>query len=265
MSEQSLSESIESIKNEIIDDDNNNFLDDSKLISHKINYEGVPNKEDKYGSDETYESWADNNIFFPIASKLVDPLYNLSLTPNNVTIMSTLFTFLSIYYLHQNLKLNAAIAYFSGYLLDCVDGKMARKYNISSKYGMALDLVSDNISNITLVAYLINRYGLDNKFVLIIIGLSYMISLSYGLNEAISSFKVTGNDDFFSRRENELKSETDYLYTLFLYITKITYRSYRSFFPEYNEENIYKWLSVLKHFGPGNFCLVVSIILLYIE
>ena len=34
---------------------------------------------------------------------------------------------------------------------------------------------------------------------------------------------------------------------------------------EYNEEIIFKWLPILKHFGPGNYCLLVSIILLYIE
>ena len=263
MSEQSLSENIESIKNEIIDDDNNNY--DNQDV-HQINYEeNPPNKEDKYGDDETFESWADNNIFFPIATNLVDPLHNLSLTPNNVTILSTILTFLSIYFLHQNENLYAAIAYFSGYLLDCVDGKMARKYNMSSTYGMALDLVSDNISNIALVAYLINRYGLTNKFVLIIIFMSYMISISYGLNEAIASKKATGDDNFFKKREAELKNEKDYIFTLFLYITKATYRSYRSFFKEYDEEKIFKWLSILKHFGPGNYCLLVSIILLYIE
>jgi phosphatidylglycerophosphate synthase len=269
MSEQSLSESIESIKNEIIDDDNNNFenQDDHQInIEHQINYEEfTSNKEEKYGDDETFESWADNNIFFPIATKLVDPLYNLSLTPNNVTVLSTIFTFLSIYFLHQNERLYAALAYFSGYLLDCVDGKMARKYNMSSRYGMALDLVSDNISNLTLVAYLINRFGLTNKFVLVIIFMSYMISVSYGMNEAIASQKATGSDNFLMKRESELKTEKDYIFTLFLYITKISYRSYRSFFKEYDEEKIFKWLSILKHFGPGNYCLLVSIILLYIE
>lgn len=269
MSDQTLSENIESIKNEIINDDNNNF--DTYLFNHhKINYNEEPlliptNIEHKYGDDTVFESWADNNIFLPIATKLVDPLYNLSLTPNNVTVLSTIFTFLSIYFLHNDKNLYAVIAYFIGYLFDCVDGKMARKYNMSSKYGMALDLVSDNVSNIAIFAYLINRFGLTNKFVLVIIFMSYMLGISYGLNEAIVSHKTTGNDNFLQRRELELKSEKDYIFTLFLYITKISYRSYRSFFKEYDEEKIYKWLSILKHFGPGNYCLLVSLILLYIE
>lgn len=269
MSDQTLSENIESIKNEIINDDNNNF--DTYLFNHhKINYNEEPllistNIEHKYGDDTVFESWADNNIFLPIATKLVDPLYNLSLTPNNVTVLSTIFTFLSIYFLHNDKNLYAVIAYFIGYLFDCVDGKMARKYNMTSKYGMVLDLVSDNISNITLIAYLISRFGLTNKFVLVLIFTSYMLGLSYGVNEAIHSYKTTGNDNFFQRRELELKSDKGYIFTLFLYITKIIYRFYRAVFNEYNEEKIFNWLLVLKYFGSGNYCLLVLIILLYIE
>ena len=263
LSEQSLSENIESIRNEIINDDNNNF---ETYYNHQINYnENQPNIEDKYGDDNLFESWADNNIFLPIATKLVDPLHNLSLTPNNITILSTIFTFISIYFFHQDKRLHASIAYLFGYLLDCVDGKMARKYNMVSKYGMALDLVSDNISNITIVVYLINRFGLTNKFILVIIFMSYMVSISYGLNEAILSQKTTGNDNFLQKRESEVKTEEDYIFTLFLYITKVSYRSYRLFFKEYDEEKIYKWLSILKHFGPGNYCLLLGLILLYIE
>ena len=63
------------------------------------NDEKVNQKEDKYGDDTMYESWADINIFFPIAQSLIDPLYCMGFTPNMVTIMSTLFTFLSIYFL----------------------------------------------------------------------------------------------------------------------------------------------------------------------
>jgi hypothetical protein len=34
---------------------------------------------------------------------------------------------------------------------------------------------------------------------------------------------------------------------------------------EYDEEKIIKWLSILKEFGPGNYCLLIVIVLLYIE
>jgi phosphatidylglycerophosphate synthase len=251
MSEQSLSESIESIKNEIINETNKNYY---------INY-----NENKYKDDNQFESNIDNMIFIPIANKLIEPLQNLSLTPTKVTVLSTIFTFLSIYFIYQNEKLYAALAYFTGYLLDCVNDKMLQKNNITSKYDMALNLVFNNISNIALFTYLINRFGLTNKYVLIIIFSTYMLGLNYGVNEAINSKKTTGNDNFLLRRMSELKNEKDYIFTLFLYITKLLFRLYKSFFKEYNEELIFNWLPILKNFSPGNYSLLVSIILLFIE
>ena len=193
---------------------------------------------------------------------MVDPLRNLNLTPNHITYLSTLFTFLTIYFLEHNKPFDATISYASGYILDSIDGKMARKYNMATKYGMALDLVSDNISNIALISYLINKYGIYNYNIIIILFMSFMISVSYGLNEAILCYKETGNDNFYSKRVVELKREKDLIFTLFLTITKMSYKSYKLFFPTYDEEKIYSWLKILKNFGPGNYCLVMCFILL---
>jgi phosphatidylglycerophosphate synthase len=264
MLEQSLLESIESIKNEIINEPNNTCKPNNTC---EPNNTCKPNKTNEKKQEEAkpFESWADNNIFFPIANQLVDPLHKLCLTPPKLTLLSTIFTFLSIYFIYQNEKLYAAFAYFTGYLLDCVNDKMSKKNNTNSKYNMALNLVFNNISNIALLTYLINRFGLTNPYILLIIFRIYMLGLSYGVNEAIASQKATGNDNFLLRRTIELKNETNYIFTLFLYIIKLLYRLYRSFFKKYNEESIFNWLSILKYFGPGNYCLLLSIILLFIE
>ena len=242
MLEQSLSESIEFIKNEIIDES-----DESDESTKKYHF--------NYDDNKTFESWADNNIFFPIANKLIEPLQKLSLTPNKVTILSTIFTFLSIYFIYQNKKIYAAFAYFTGYLLDCLKNKT------TSNYDMALNLVFNNFSNVALLIYLINTFGLTNNFVLIIIFMIYMLSIRYGLVLQ----KASGNNNFLLKKINELKNEKDYIFTLFLYIIKLVYRLYKSFFKEYNEEIILNWLLILKEFGPGNYSLLVSIILLFIE
>jgi hypothetical protein len=223
------------------------------------------NEEAKYGNDEMFESWADNNLFFPLATRLIDPLKKLGLTPNMVTYLSNLFTFLSIYYFNLDNRIYACISYLIGYLLDCVDGKMARKYNMTSNFGMALDLVSNNVSNSLLLSFLIQKYGFENYYILILIGMSCMISISYGLNEAIDSYKKTGNDNFLEKKQKELQSEKDILYDLYLLIIKISYQSYKMVFPKYDKEKIFNWLEILKHFGPGNYCLLFSAVLLYIE
>lgn len=233
--------------------------------SKQINTSKKVISEEKYGNDQMFESWADNNLFFPIATRLIDPLKNIGLTPNIVTYLSTIFTFLSIYYFNLDNRTFACISYLIGYLLDCVDGKMARKYNMTSNYGMALDLVSDNISNFVLLAFLIQKYGFENYYILLLIFMSYMISVSYGLNEAIDCYKNTGSDNFLEKKQKELASENDILYDLYLLIIKISYQSYKIFFPVYNQKKIFDYLNILKHFGPGNYSLLFSAILLYIE
>ena len=229
------------------------------------------NNDEKYGDAEMFESWADINLFFPIATKLIEPLHDIGMTPNMVTITSTIFTFMSIYFLHQDKRYHAFLAYIFGYILDCVDGRMARKYSMGSDIGMALDCVSDNISNAALFGYiLLNRQY--NKRTIGSLGalaaLSYMLSLSFGLNEAIASYETTGNDNFYEKRVNQLKDKENCLekplYSMFLLITKISYETYRKHFPTYDRDKINKKLKILKHFGPGNYCLFVGIMLLYI-
>ena len=165
-------------------------VDNKKHGSEEVN-------EEKYGDDEKYEPWSDVNVFFPISSEMVDPLRCMGLTPNMVTILSTIFTFLAIYYLHIDNKPMAIYSYLFGYILDCIDGRMARKYKMGSNIGMALDCTSDNVSNFVLFMYIL-LYRPDRKYkkllLIILAGLSFILSLSYGLNEAIASHKKTKSD-----------------------------------------------------------------------
>lgn len=241
----------------------------------------MSNIEDKYGDDELFEPWSDNNIFIPIAKQLVDPLYNLGMTPNMVTTSSTFFTILSIYLLHQEKRVLASLSYLFGYVLDCVDGRMARKYSMSSDIGMALDCVSDNVSNLILFGYILLTRSLNQKtimFLILIMYMSYMLSISYGVNEAIASYDATKDDNFYNRRQKQLKNKLSYednttkgvggaeemLYLLFLTITNISYNTYHKQFPDYDRNKLNEKLKLMKHFGPGNFCLVIAISLLYI-
>ena len=86
-------------------------------------------KLDKYGNDLEQESVADIYLFYPLSDILLDPLHNLGLKPNHITIMSILFSIVSFFYYFYNYLLSALIFYFLAYLMDCIDGRMARKYN----------------------------------------------------------------------------------------------------------------------------------------
>jgi phosphatidylglycerophosphate synthase len=229
------------------------------------------NNPSKYGNDEIFEAWADANVFAYIGDSLVDPLHCMGLTPNMVTLLSTFFTLLSIYYLHINNRMYASISFLVGYTLDNVDGRMARKYSMGSKLGMVLDCVSDNISVGLLISYILyNRPSTctRNASLILLSIMLFLLSVSFGLNEAIAAKKQTGDDNFYKKRVKELEGDhgclEKLLYKIFLFITNSSYKTYKMFFPNYNEEEMFRWLKILKHFGPGHFCLLVSIILLYI-
>lgn len=228
--------------------------------------------EEKYGNDEMFESWADVNIFFPIATKLVDPLYYINLTPNYITILSTMFSLQSIFFLNTS-NILSFIFYIIGYILDCVDGRMARKYCMCSDVGMALDLVSDNITNGLLFSYIITNYPYNAKIIgiiIIFIIMTFMLSLSYGINEAVLSYNKYSNDNFYEYKIIYFKNKNyrnfleKLLFFVFLMITNASYNTYRLIFPYYNKNQIIKNLKILKHFGPGNFNLLVGVMLLCI-
>jgi phosphatidylglycerophosphate synthase len=195
----------------------------------------------------------------------------MGLTPNHITYLSTFCTLLSVYYVSIKEYKYAACAYFIGYLFDCIDGRMARKYSMGTDIGMVLDCTSDNITNGILFAYLLCNRPLNLSNIIIISSIatmSYMLSISYGINEAIASYEATGSDNFYERRKTQLGGKgcgIEYLlYQLFIFINKTSYQTYRGFFETFNKEKIFSWLNILKHFGPGNYCLFIGILLLYV-
>jgi phosphatidylglycerophosphate synthase len=215
----------------------------------------------KYEDDSLFESFADNKIFFPLSDLLIDPLKKAGFVPNQITYLSTICTVLAIYYITIDEYHFAMISYGLGYLLDCVDGRMARKYKMTSKEGMILDLVTDHISNLCLMLYLVHKYGFYNWRNIMLAGFTLMITLSYGVNEAIYCYKKNKHDDFLKVREEEIGTSHEILDNLFLFITARAYATYKTIFPEWDEEKLFKWLPLLKEFGPGNFAVVVLYIL----
>ena len=80
-------------------------------------------------------------------------LENLKKTiPNAITISNLFLGFVSIVLLAMSLESNdlnikiACYLVFIGALLDTVDGKIARKLNISSEFGKEIDSLADLIS-----------------------------------------------------------------------------------------------------------------------
>ena len=76
----------------------------------------------------------------------VYPVHRLDRKTSGVLI----FGLSSVYFLKSDKYILSSICYFLAYFYDCADGKMARKYNMTSKYGDLYDHVSDLIKHILL-------------------------------------------------------------------------------------------------------------------
>jgi hypothetical protein len=91
-----------------------------------------------------------------------------------------------------------------------------------------------------------------------------MLILNFGLEEAIISNSINGNDNFLIRRQKEIGNSSSIIDKMFLVLTNISYVFYRSIFPNYNQNKISNWSKVIKEFGPGNYTngMIISMLLL---
>jgi hypothetical protein len=205
----------------------------------------------KYKDPFQYESFTDVNIFFPISDILVTPFRKLGLTPNGVTLLSAIIRLYSIFLLSINQIEYACVFLIVGYLFDCVDGNMARKYNMGSKYGMTLDLVSDVFVLSSILLYILYDKGFNWQVSGIII-IGYLAGICCGINDAITLYNTSKTDNFYAQKQEELKNESYLLADLYLYIMKGEYNNYKLLFPTYDHNTLHKWIRILKEFGPGN-------------
>ena len=104
--------------------------------------------------DYTIDSPIDNYILYII--EYVAPLFNLlNITPNILTTISLLLSINGIYHVSINNYKYGAILTFIGYMFDCSDGYIARRYNQGSEFGDIYDHTSDIFKMIFLVIMII--------------------------------------------------------------------------------------------------------------
>ena len=115
----------------------------------------------------------------------------MGFTPNIITITSFIFGLVACYFLYKKKILLFVMLYIISYALDCMDGYMARKYNMQSKFGDYLDHITDLIVLVIISLILIYKYKLiKHKFIIIIAILFIFIEhVHIGCKEILSSDK----------------------------------------------------------------------------
>ena len=120
-----------------------------------------------------------DTIIYNHIDKQLDLFKNLKLTPNLITTISLICGLGSVYSVNKDNYISGAILWFLSYYFDCADGKMARKFKMTSKFGDIYDHVSDIIKHLLLfyVLYKKLNYNLP-QLKLITITIIFIIILT---------------------------------------------------------------------------------------
>ena len=174
-----------------------------------------------------------DNILNDLVDTQLETYHKLKLTPNDLTTISLLFALTGIYLFYKDYYVLGAILFFIAYYFDCADGKYARKYNMTTKYGSLYDSLSDILKFIILFAVMYKKSFKKLKVVVIpIIILAVLHDLYMQCTEKIY---------------NKYESEA-FKYVLFSNVDNI----------DCNEK-----LKYLKYFGSATLLLFTSLIMAF--
>ena len=186
---------------------------------------------------DCYECPIDIYIFKLIDEQL-ETFYNLGFTPNMVTTLSIVFGLLAAYAIMQDQLGIAAFCWLIAYYLDCVDGKLARKYQMVSNFGDLYDHIGDLLKFISVIYALF--YSKEEKttdkqwfFIGIILFLGIVQVVHMGYQECIY----------------DKKEESAYLNIVRLLCV--------------DEENAKTIIHYTKHFGCGTWYLCFTLLILF--
>jgi phosphatidylglycerophosphate synthase len=106
----------------------------------------------------------------------LDLYKKLGFTPNILTTISLVSGLTSVYLVHKDQYIIGSILWFIAYYYDCADGKMARKFNMTSKFGDFYDHASDVLKHLLMFFVLYKKIDCkNNKIRYTIIGLLIII------------------------------------------------------------------------------------------
>ena len=189
---------------------------------------------------EEYENPIDN-VFYIFVIILAPFLNKLGITPNMVTTAGNIFFIIALYFIYkqQNLILCIILILLS-YYSDCLDGYIARKYNMTTIIGDYYDHISDNVR------------------LLILFYILYRINPKLFLNWVpfILLFIIAISIHFFYQENLFNKKNSSPTLT---FLTKIY-----SYHLNTSKKSAIKALKYTKYFGSGSFIIFICIFILVI-
>jgi len=182
-----------------------------------------------------------DDMIIDFCDKLVYTCYNNNITPNIITVIRIIISFFVIYYLF--FTCNILIPIFGSavfYIMDCLDGHIARSTDQVTVFGDYLDHFADMFYYMLILLFIIIK-NYDNKFYIILsfLLLSYVSFVHLGLQQKkYKNIKIKSEEE----EEEELLDKLNCLHNL--------------------DANNITWT---KYFGTGTLYLSILFIIYYIQ
>jgi len=186
--------------------------------------------------ENKYENPIDN-VLYDLCERVSPYFKYWNWTPNHITMMRLLLSTIAIILIMNNNFIGGTVLYFVSYFFDCLDGHMARKYKMYSKFGDIFDHIVDLFVNVTVVVLVLLKIK-NNRirilYVVCVLVLLILLHISTGCQEKIW-------DDNKENKEDEYLS----------FIKKMCYRK--------------EWVKWTRFFGSGTFVTAVTISILLLK
>lgn len=169
-------------------------------------------------------------FFYYLSDKISEPINNLGITPNMVTLLSVFTNKISYDLLEKKQNKVACLMILFTYFLDNLDGFLARKYKKYSKIGDYMDHGSDIIFGLSMMYQLYKQNTFD-KFKIkfgIYLFFAFMMTMHLGCQE-----KIKDNKNSPSLNWTKMLCQNKY------------------------------WINYTKYFGPGITIIVICLLFLF--
>ena len=177
-----------------------------------------------------------DNLIYKIVESVAPTLYEYGFTPNILTTLGNISTLTFLYFMLNYQFQIAAFFFLLSYIFDCLDGYIARLYNMESKFGDWYDHISDLTKAIILCYTLLT---INKKWG--IYALSIIIIFSFLLYMQLSHQEI-----YYDKPE---KSQT--------------LNMLRFFNCGANKYNVHEYLNITKYFGCGTMNMIMVIIIFF--
>lgn len=145
-----------------------------------------------------------DNVLTSIVKSTVDLFYNIGFNPNGITTLSLIFGILAVYFLKCGRYIESSVCYLISYFFDCMDGYMARKYNMTTAFGDYYDHIKDAIVFVLLTYVLYLKFknvkGWMKFIPLIIIPFLITTGIHFGCQEIYYNNIVNSDSLDFTKK-----------------------------------------------------------------